>query len=70
MTFNEWQRAVRIAKIQRDETTTQLAHAIFYSTGHVEKIISGRLRSRRVEAAISDYLGIDPPAEPAPAAEE
>lgn len=63
MTREEWNKAVRAQKILRGETTSEIAHAINYSASHVEKVISGGCRSVRVEAALSEYLGIDPPSD-------
>ena len=61
MTREEWRRSVKAARALRGETLEDVAGAIFYSVPHINKVLSGRVKSKRVEEAVSAYLGIDPP---------
>lgn len=63
MNREEWKKAVKAARILRGETVPEVARAIFYSTSYVQNVIGGTMKSKRVENAISAYLGIDPPTE-------
>ena len=61
MTREEWRRSVKAARALRGETLEDVAKAIYYSRAHLIKVLSGRVKSKRVEEAVSAYLGIDPP---------
>lgn len=58
MTRKEWETEVRIACYKRGETLVDVADAIEYSISHVRKVASGCAESKRVEDAMSNYLGI------------
>lgn len=58
MTRDEWEKAVRIACYNKGETLVTVAKGIEYSLSHTRKVASGCAKSKRVEDAISNYLGI------------
>ncbi|MEE0673820.1 MAG: XRE family transcriptional regulator [Enterocloster sp.] len=57
--LSPWSKAVKIAMIQRDWSTSDLARAVKMTTEYTSSVINGRVVSEPAARAISDVLNIE-----------
>ena len=59
MTRDEWYIEVRVALLRQRKNLKDVAEGTNYSLSHISKVACGCVQSKRVEDAMSNYLGIE-----------